>query len=343
MIWLWTGVGLLFAVPLGILVMLVVLYFYLRIRYFHYILRIFQEKPLFIVPRGQPIPGAEDVTFPTSNGLQLRGCYVRGAAPRRGVILFGLEFGSNRWSCLPYCERLLENGYDIFAYEPRNQGESDSQPGYEPLQWVTSYETEDAKAALAYLKQRPDADPRGVGFFGISKGGGAGVMAAAKDPAVRCLATDGIFASYTTLLPYMKKFYTIYNSQYILQGLVPMWYYGIIGMDALGVLQRQRKCRFAHMERVMSRLRRPLFMIHGGGDTYIKPEMAEALFKRAREPKQFWLVDGAKHNQALHIARDEYQRRVLEFFNTHLADPSVPPPAPATTPALVAPELAKAP
>ena len=30
----------------------------------------------------------------------LRGCYLTATArPRRGVILFGLEFGSNRWSC----------------------------------------------------------------------------------------------------------------------------------------------------------------------------------------------------------------------------------------------------
>ena len=29
---------------------------------------------------------------------------------------------------------------------------------------------------------------------------------------------------------------------------------------------------------------------------------------------------GAKHNQALHVAGDEYRRRVLEFFEQHLAD-----------------------
>ena len=28
----------------------------------------------------------------------------------------------------------------------------------------------DMKAAVAYLKSRPDADPRGFGFFGVSKG-----------------------------------------------------------------------------------------------------------------------------------------------------------------------------
>ena len=64
---------------------------------------------------------------------------------------------------------------------------------------------------------------------------------------------------------------------------------------------------------------RPLLMIHGGGDNYIRPEMAQDLFKRARAPKEFWLVDKAKHNQALELAADEYRRRILAFFDAHLA------------------------
>ena len=70
------------------------------------------------------------------------GCYLKGEGPRRGVILFGLEFGSNRWSCRPYCEHLLAAGYDVFAFETRGQGDSDCPPGYEPLQWVTDFEVE---------------------------------------------------------------------------------------------------------------------------------------------------------------------------------------------------------
>ena len=54
-----------------------------RYRYLHLMVRIFQEKPLFIVPRGQPLAGAEDVRIPTANGLELSGCYLRAAGPRQ--------------------------------------------------------------------------------------------------------------------------------------------------------------------------------------------------------------------------------------------------------------------
>jgi pimeloyl-ACP methyl ester carboxylesterase len=326
----WLGLAVLWSVPLLAAGVLASQHFYLRWKYLHLMVRIFQEKPLFVIPRGQPLAEAEDVRFPTGEGLTLRGCYLATARPRRGVILFGLEFGSNRWSCRSYVEHLVAAGFDVFAFESRNQGDSDALPRYDPLQWITDYEVRDARAALAYLKARPDADPRGVGFFGISKGAGAGLFAAAADPYVRCFVTDGMFATYTTLVPYMRQWFRIYNNRYAMQGLLPSWYYGLIGLAGLRQIERERRCHFPHLERAMAKLaRRPLLMIHGEFDNYIRREMAEALFAYAREPKEFWLVRGAKHNGALHVCGDEYRQRVLAFFEQHLTNKAAESPAPA--------------
>jgi uncharacterized protein len=280
--------------------------------------RIFQDIPLFIVPRGQPRDDAEVVRFRAADGLALNGCYFKAKAARRGVIVFGLEFGSNCWSAWPYCEHLVAAGFDVFAFESRNQGDSEALPGYEPIQWVTDHEVRDARAALAYVKSRPDADPRGVGLFGISKGAGAGVLAASGDPAVLCAATDGMFATATTLLPYMRQWVKIYN-QHFPAVLMPDWYYRFVAWITLRQVMRERRCRFPSLEQAIARFRRPLLMIHGGQDTYIKPEMARDLFDRAAEPREFWLVEGAKHNQALHLSGEEYRERVLRFFERHLA------------------------
>jgi pimeloyl-ACP methyl ester carboxylesterase len=324
-LWLWIGLGIVLGLPLAVVLFLIFLYFYLIWRFMHHLVRIFEEKPLFIIPRGQPVAGAEEVRFPTADGLSLIGCYLRGAGHparrRRGVILFGPEFGANRWSCLPYCEHLLASGFDLFAFDFRGQGESPCQPGYEPMQWVTAYEVMDVQAAVAYLRSRGDADPRGVGFFGISRGGSAGLLAASRDPYLRCFFTDGIFATYTTMVPYMRKWISIYSQRRWLQAVLPDWYYGLLGHTGLRRIRRERGCRFPHLERAISRLApRPLQMVHGGADTYIKPEMAQALFEFARPPKEFWLVNGAKHNQAIQIAGDEYHQRVLDFFLSHLAE-----------------------
>lgn len=289
-------------------------------KYMNALIRIFTEKPLFIIPRGQPVADAEEVTFASCDGMPLRGCYLPATSPRRyGVILFGLEFGSNRWACVPYTQFLRDAGYDVFTFEPRGQGDSGALSGYEPIQWVTNYEVADFKAALEYLRSRSDADADGIGFFGISKGGGSGLLAYATDPYVRCFVTDGIFGTRTTMIPYMVKWINIYNPCKILQKILPHWYYGVVASMALRRLKRERGCRFPHLEHSMPRLTpRPLLMIHGQADTYIKPAMAQVLFKLAREPKELWLVDGAKHNQAFQLANAEYQQRVLAFFDRHL-------------------------
>jgi uncharacterized protein len=317
--WLYLALGVVGGVLLLVALGAYLFHLHIMRKYLGHLVRIFQEKPLFIIPRGQPVADAEDVSFETSEGLALRGCYLPAQGPRRGVILFGLEFGSNRWACVPYCGFLRQKGFDIFAFEPRGQGDSPVQPGYDPLQWVTDFEVRDFSAALAYLKGRPDADPRGIGFFGISKGGGAGLLAAAGDPFVCCFVTDGIFATHTTMVPYMQKWIAIYSDRFKIQKILPTWYYRLAARIGLRRIRRERGCRFPHLEHVIGRLApRQLLMIHGGADTYIKPEMAVALFGLASQPKELWIVNAAKHNQALQIATDEYQQRVLDFFEKHL-------------------------
>jgi fermentation-respiration switch protein FrsA (DUF1100 family) len=118
----------------------------------------------------------------------------------------------------------------------------------------------------------------------------------------------------------MRHWFRIYSSTSALQGLAPDWYYGLVGLVGLRQIERERNCRFPHLEEALPRLApRPLLMIHGEEDSYITPHMARALFERARPPREFWLVGGAKHNQALLVAGEEYRRRVLEFFERHLA------------------------
>jgi pimeloyl-ACP methyl ester carboxylesterase len=342
------GIALAFLPALTVLAVLVGVQVWLRRKYLPNLTRIFQEKPLFIVPRGQPVEGAQDVRFPTEGGLWLRGCYLPARRERKGVVLFGLEFGSNRWACVPYCEALCEAGYDVFAFEMRSQGDSDADPHYHPLQWVTQYDLADTRAALTYLKKRPDADPRGVGLFGISKGGSVGLMAAADDPYVRCCVTDGAYATLTVMVPFMRKWFSIYNRTYPMHGLMPPWYYKLVARAGLKQVGRERKVKYLHTENSLAKLSpRPLLMIHGADDTYIKATMAKMMFEKAGEPKEFWLIEGAKHNQALHVAGSAYHERVVAFFDRFLAgaaaretvaanDTVVAPAEPAVTPAVAA-------
>jgi uncharacterized protein len=324
--WFWIGISVVAVPPIAIGLVLAMIYLYIHVKYMGFLLRIFQEKPLFIVPRGEKLADAEDVTILADDGLKLRACYLKTTAPaRKGVILFGLEYGSNRWACRPYCEKLIDAGYDVFAVEFRGQGESDKDPNYEPLQWVTDRDVADMKGAIKYLLGRHDADPRGFGVFGISKGGGTGLLSAGGEPAIRCLVTDGAYGTHTTMIPYLKRWIQIYSDRKMIQRALPTWFYGIIGMVGAKKVARNRGVTYPSVEKAVRRVNRPLLMIHGESDTYIKPEMARALFDRARGPKDLWIVPKAKHNQALTVAGDEYHTRVISFFDLHLSFDNVSP------------------
>ena len=49
-------------------------------------------------------------------------------------------------------------------------------------------------------------------------------------------------------------------------------------------------------------------MIHGDKDAYIGPEIARRLFAEAGEPKESWIVPGAKHNRCREVEPEAYRR-----------------------------------
>ncbi len=295
-------------------------YYVAKHDYVHKLERIFEEKPLFIIPRGEVNPHAEDVRFSGPDGSTLCGCYFKTPVPRKGVVLFGIEYGSDRWSCQSYCDPLIAAGYDVFAYEPRNQGESSTIEGYVPLQWITRYEVQDAQAAVAYLKSRSDADSKGIAFVGVSKGANAGLAVAVREQWIRCAVTDGAFGILTVMLPYMKHWISIYNQSVLVHGMMPAWFYMLFARKGIRRVQRRRKVRFFHLEDVMQEWKKPWLQIHGEADSYIKPTMAKELHKHCAKYVEFWAVPKARHNQAISVAGEEYHARVIRFLDQHLAN-----------------------
>ena len=85
-------------------------------------------------------------------------------------------------------------------------------------------------------------------------------------------------------------------------------------------METERSVRYLDLEPALRRFRRPLLMMHGQRDGYIRPDMSQRLFAIARGPKEYWLIPGANHNQGLHVAADEYHKRVRDFFDKYLAE-----------------------
>lgn len=305
----------LFALAATILVGGLAFYLYCHTAYAGVIDRIFAEKPMLFADRGQPMPRAQSVTLHTPTGRRVEGSYVVSHRPDPlGTILFLHEYGSDRWMAGPYAGYLLDAGFDLLTIDFCSCGQSEAIPGYESLQWPTSFELEDARAAIRFLKDDARTPDR-LGVFGISKGGGVALCLAAEEPAIRAVVTDGAFPVHDMVVHYAMKWIEIYSQSSFIYNYLPRWFYSSIVYSALRRVESRKKVRYLPIESVI-RKRSDLswLLIHGKNDNYIKEEIAERLFASARGPKEIWVVPKAKHNRCLEREGKNYESRVKEFL-----------------------------
>jgi pimeloyl-ACP methyl ester carboxylesterase len=284
---------------------------YLCVKYAPIIGQRFEEPPLFLPLRVAAEERGETVAFPTDDGLTLAGSYLRArTGGRAGVMVYCHEFLSDRWSYRPYIEHLRDLGFDVFTFDFRNHGQSGSERGYEPMHWASDREVRDLRAALAYLRSRPDRDPAGYGLFGVSRGGTTALLATPVERDVWGVITDGAFPTIGTMLAYIHRWAELYIPSPTLRRLIPHWLYLVLARAGRRRSERRRRCRFPDAEKAVARLApRPWLMIHGQCDTYVSPEIVEELFERGNGPTELWLVPDAKHNRCREREPEAYAGR----------------------------------
>jgi pimeloyl-ACP methyl ester carboxylesterase len=283
------------------------------------ILKIFETKPPFNVPVYPPQPQAEVLAFPSTDGITLRGSLQRAVEqPARGVILFFPELDGSHWSALSYAEGLLQAGFDLLAFDFRNQGESDSLPGYVPLHWPTQYELDDARAALTYLRTRDDLRGMPIGLLGISRGSQMALAIAAENSDICAVCCEGAYSTNELVTFFCLRWAFLYIPDWTMR-LIPKWHFQSTLWMVRRVSEWRRRCRYLVIERWLSRLAaRPVLLIAGERDNYVHPEISQGLQERIGDSAEVWIVPQAKHNRARDADPAEYDRRLAEFFSAHL-------------------------
>ncbi len=62
----------------------------------------------------------------------------------------------------------------------------------------------------------------------------------------------------------------------------------------------------------------PVFFIYAVPGQGGEAELTETFYEAAREPKEIWLVPGAEHTGGIEAQPEEYERRVVGFFDDAL-------------------------
>jgi fermentation-respiration switch protein FrsA (DUF1100 family) len=238
----------------------------------------------------------EDVSFTTSDGLRLQGWYVpsrNGAA----VVDFPGRLGTQAAARM-----LARHGYGVLLFDRRGEGRS--QGGGNLLGWGGD---KDIVAAVDWLKKRPDVDPRRIGGIGFSVGGELMLEAAAKDPDLAAVVSDGAGARQLVetrqALP-SRTFWPMSPAFGLLNGAVAVF---------------SDTAPPATLSDVVPRISpRPLLFIwapDGGNDT----EVLTPEYHRVAGPNaSLWAIPNAKHIKGIESHPRAYESRVVSFFDDAL-------------------------
>ncbi len=247
----------------------------------------------------------EKVSFPTSDGLTLRGWFLPAAADgstgRKATILVGHGYPFDKSNILRHA-RFLHSTFHLLFFDFRYFGESEGSYTTAGL-----LETRDVEAAVAYLKQRVDVDPSRIGAMGFSMSAAAFILA--RHPDIKAIVADSPYASLEELVG-RQFFFLPGPTKCPLVALTKLYARLLLGVD-IGT---------ATPAQVVPELAVPLLLIHGENDSQIPAEHGQQIYANADQTRtELWLVPSADHGQAHAIEGERYEIRVSTFLERHLS------------------------
>jgi uncharacterized protein len=239
----------------------------------------------------------EPVAFTTSDGLTLRGWYVpsrNGAA----VVAFPGRAGPQKPARM-----LVRHGYGVLLFDRRGEGESDGDPN--AFGWAMD---RDLKAAAAFLRHRPEVEPNRIGGIGLSVGGEMLIQTAAESTAFKAVVSEG--AGARSLRENLEK----------PRRLSELSALGVSVGLTTGVALFSNHLPPPNLKQLSARIApRSVFFIYalhgtGGEEKQLNPKYYAA----ASAPKQIWEIPEAAHTGGIDARPQEYERRVVGFFDDAL-------------------------
>ncbi len=233
---------------------------------------------------GQSIDGMdhvwiEHISRETGKPVRLHALWLDHADPKAPVLLYLHGARRDVGSSAFRMRQMNELGFAVLAIDYRGFGQSSEELPSEAMVY------EDAGAAWAWLAQHKPQRERYI--FGHSLGGAIAIHLATEVADAKGLIVEGAFTSIPEVFQTLR--------------------WGWLPVTAL-ITQR-----FDAAERI-GKVKMPVLVVHGSGDSLILPALGRALYERAKEPKRFVLVDGGTHYSTNGMGARQYREALRELF-----------------------------
>jgi uncharacterized protein len=240
-------------------------------------------------------PQPEEHWLATADGISIRAWYYPSQNGAAVLATGGMDGALGQG--LPPVGFLLQRGYGVLQI--------DSRACAKPSTPVTlgGKEVLDLSAGLDFFRARPEVEH--IAAYGFSMGAASAVRAAALHAEIAAIVAEGGYFNLgqdfveadSRQSPLRKLFlYTIAGAYWVQSGLNPR--------------------RLSPIDDLPRLSPRPVLLIYGEKEA--SSGRARAQYAAANEPKTLWIVPGGNHGTNYSIAPEEYERRVLRFFDHYL-------------------------
>ncbi len=246
---------------------------------------------------GDPPAGFTDITLTTSDNVQLAAWYI---PPTNGAVIILVHgAGHGRQSVRGHAEMLAGQGFGVLAINARGFG--DSEGSINRFGWQG---TLDVGAAVAYLENQPDVEA--IGGLGISMGGEILLGASSAYPQIEAIISDGATSRSVEEYQALPKNESIWRN---FTNRVLTLSVRLLSGDA-----PPKPLLDSMMEADTTR-----FLYIAAGDVDTEIEFNERFLDQVgAERAALWVVPDVGHTGGFGKYREEYEARVIEFFETNL-------------------------
>ncbi|MGH3932270.1 MAG: alpha/beta hydrolase [Pseudonocardiaceae bacterium] len=230
-----------------------------------------------VPPAGSVLPGAQEITLRTEDGLALGAWHVAPTGADRGITVLVMPGNAgSRALRAPLARRLAAKGFAVLLLDYRGYGGNPGRPSEDGL--IT-----DARAARAYLVGQGVPAQRLI-YFGESLGAAVATRLAVEQPPAGLV----LRSPFTSLAAVGSQHYPLLPVRLLLRDRFPV-------------------------TTLISQVRVPTTVVYGSADTIVPPEQSAAVAAAAGGPARAIEVPGADHNDAALLEGNELVAAVLEL------------------------------
>ncbi|TGY44869.1 alpha/beta hydrolase [Clostridium perfringens] len=250
----------------------------------------------------------EDITLKSFDGLNLTSTLIMNENPTNKFIVLVHGVSICYVGSLKYFDIFYRNGFNILIVNQRRHGKSEGK-----YSTYGFYEKYDVNMWIEYLKSRFGNDII-LGLHGESMGAGTVMETIPLNDSIKFVIEDCGYSNFHELIGFQITH--AYKNRLVRKILRPSLIFANFFMKT--------KAKFSMKKIVpidiVSSTSLPMMFVHGKEDYFVPWYMAVDLYKsKTKGYKELYLVEGAKHAEALEVNKILYEKKIMTFIEKALS------------------------